>query len=95
MQLAVTAVHGVGGAPRDSDTGSHVLREELKAQFGLGLESQRGGDAHLRADLLVGQVFGHARVLARRGPQTGWRYESMFPSAGREASGSNSAGVAT
>src|SRR5205823_737368 len=57
-QLAVTAVHGVGGAPTDVDTGGQVLREQLKTQFGLGVEAQRGGDAHLRADLIVSQVLG-------------------------------------
>ena len=54
----VTAVHGVGGAPTDVDTGGQVLREQLKTQFGLGVEAQRGGDAHLRADLIVSQVLG-------------------------------------
>ena len=35
-----------------------MLREQLKTQFGLGVEAQRGGDAHLRADLIVSQVLG-------------------------------------
>jgi hypothetical protein len=66
-------VDGVGGAPWHLHVGGDALGEQFKPQLGFGLELQRGGDAHLRADLFVGQVLGRyvepgvdQRVPARR-----------------------------